>query len=257
MPANAGVDYGCARFLDRFCQRLHLVKGRPIGHQINHRQAVDQDEIRAHGFAHPAHHLQWQAHPVLVRSAPAVSALVGMGDEELVQEIPFRSHDLDPVIACLFGQHCGVHNICDLLFNAFLIQLVRREGGDRRFHRRGRHAFGPIGIATGVQDLHRDLAASLMDAAGDNGVVCHILFGGHHGRAGQNRSLKVRPNAACHHQAHTAARAFGIKLSDAVPIPGLLQTGVHGAHQDAVFQRGKAQIQRGQHVRVRSHDSLP
>ena len=87
MPADAGVDDGGARLFD-FLRQLHdFIVGRAIGHEINHRQPVDHDEIGANGFADAFDHLDGQAHAVLVRAAPFVGAFVGVGDEELVEEV--------------------------------------------------------------------------------------------------------------------------------------------------------------------------
>ena len=52
-------------------------------------------------FARAAHDLDRQAHAVLAVAAPGVVALVGARGEELVDEVAFRAHDLDAVVARL------------------------------------------------------------------------------------------------------------------------------------------------------------
>ena len=108
-----------------------------------------------------------------------------------------------------------------------------------------------------MQDLHRDLAASLMHGFCHHGMVRDILLGCHHRRTGQHGAFEVGTDPAGHHQRNPATGTSGVEFRDAVPIAGLFQACVHGTHQDAVLQRGKAQIQRGQQMWVRSHDTLP
>ena len=127
VPADARVDDRGPCGFDGLRQLHHLVMCGAIGHQIDHRQTVDEDEVRPYGGAHPAHHLHRQAHPVLVRSTPVVGALVGMGHEELVQEVTFGPHDLHAVIARLAGALGTGDDIRDLLFNACGVQLSGRE----------------------------------------------------------------------------------------------------------------------------------
>jgi hypothetical protein len=69
--------------------------------QVQHRQAVDDDEVLAHALARAANDFQRQADAVLVTAPPFIAALVGALDDELVDEITLGAHDLDPVIAGL------------------------------------------------------------------------------------------------------------------------------------------------------------
>lgn len=57
---------------------VYLIPGRAIGDQVDQADAVDDDKIRPDRRAHPPHGLDRQPHPVLIRPAPAVGAVVGM-----------------------------------------------------------------------------------------------------------------------------------------------------------------------------------
>ena len=253
MPADAGVDDRGPCGLYRLGKLHDLFKGRAVGDQVDHRQTVDEDEIGADGLAHAAHDLDWQPHAVLVRPAPFVGPFVGVGDEELVQEVPFGAHHLYPVIACLFGTQGAGGDIADLLFDAFRVQFFRGEHRDGGFDRRGGDAIGAEGIAPRVQDLHRDLAACLVHAVGDDAVVVHVLLRQHHRGTMGDRPFGVRPDATCHHQPHIATRAGGVEFGDAVPVLCFLEPGVHRPHQHAVLQRREPQIKRGKQVRIVGH----
>ncbi len=253
VPADPGIDDGCARFLDLFGQHHHFFMGRPIGHQIDHRQTVDDDEILANRLAAAAYHLDRQAHPVFIGSAPAVLALVDMGHQELVEEIPLGPHDLDSVISGLTRPHRGGDEILDLLLDPFLIQRLRWKRRNRGFDGRGRNAFRPIGIAPRMQDLHGDLAACLMHRVGHNLVVGNILIVEQSGGTGKHAAFFTGGHAASDDQCNTTAGAFGIKLGNPGPILGFFQPGMHRPHQHAVLQRGEPQVERGQHVRIVGH----
>ncbi len=176
-----------------------------------------------------------------------------MGDEELVQEIPLRPHDLYPIIARLAGAQGAGGDITDLLLDAFFVEFLGREHGDGGFDRAWSHAFGSKGIAARVQDLHGDLAARFMHPLGDDAVVVHVLLADHHRRAMGHGTFAVRPDAAGDHQAHIAPRPCRIELRHAVPVAGFLQPGVHRAHQQPVLQRGKTKVERGKQVGVVGH----
>ncbi len=102
VPADAGVDDRRTGLLDGLGQLHDLFPAAAAFHQIEHRQAEDNDEVRADRFAHPADDLYRQAHAVFVGAAPAVSAMVGVGRKELVNEITFGAHDLDAVVLGFF-----------------------------------------------------------------------------------------------------------------------------------------------------------
>ena len=108
-----------------------------------------------------------------------------------------------------------------------------------------------------MQDLHGDLAIGFVYAVGDDSVVGHVLIADHHCGTGQNGAFEVGADTACHHEAHTATRARSVEFGDTVPVFCLFQTGVHGPHEHAVFQRGEAQIKGGEHMGVIGHGMGP
>ncbi|MNQ98489.1 hypothetical protein D3C85_1141820 [compost metagenome] len=104
-----------------------------------------------------------------------------------------------------------------------------------------------------MEDLHADLAARLVHRAGHDLVLERFFLGGQLGCAGVNATLVVRADTASDHQAHTTTGTLGEVRRHALEAPRFFfQTGVHRAHQGAVAQRGKTQVQRGQQVRVMS-----
>ncbi|MNF11514.1 hypothetical protein D3C80_2127480 [compost metagenome] len=73
-----------------------------------------------------------------------------------------------------------------------------------------------------------------------------FFFGRQLGRTGIHPALVVRTDTAGDHQAHTTPGTLGEVRGHALETAGLLlETRVHRAHQGAVAQRGKTQVQRG------------
>jgi hypothetical protein len=92
--SGAGVLY-------RFCQHHGLFPAAAVGNQVDHGQAVDDDEIFADGLPRALDNLE-----------------VGVGDQEFVDEIAFRAHDLDAVVAGLARKLRAAHKIAYLFFHA-------------------------------------------------------------------------------------------------------------------------------------------
>ena len=59
------------------------------------------------GLAHPANDLDGEADAIVVAAAPLVRALVGLGDDELIDEVSFRAHNLDAAVATELGELCA------------------------------------------------------------------------------------------------------------------------------------------------------
>src|SRR5213594_2866119 len=55
--------------------------------EIEHRQPVDDDELRAHGLARAAHDRDRKAHAIEKRAAPLVIAKIGLRRDELIDEV--------------------------------------------------------------------------------------------------------------------------------------------------------------------------
>jgi hypothetical protein len=251
VPADAGIDDVGAGLLDGLRHGHHLVPGAAALDQVEHRQAEDDDELGADAGAHGADHFEAEAHAVFQAAAPAVVAVVGVRHEELVDQVALGAHDLDTVVVGELAHRRALRVVGDGFLDFLFRQRMRRRRIDRRLERRGRHrAFG-VGVAPGMQDLHADLAAVLVHGVGDDAV-----FGGfrlvvedrcalHHDAVG------IRREAAGDDEADAALRPRRVEGRHAsVAVADVLQAGMHRSHQDAVLQRGEAEVERRQQVRV-------
>ena len=184
-----------------------------------------------------------------VRS-PRVVALVGARRQELIEQIALAAHDLHAVVACLAGQQCTPGEVVDRAVD--VAQRPRPERVDRRLDGRCTDRKRVVRIASGVQDLQQDLAVGLVHRAGDPAVPSSLRRRRHLRGEGQQPARSVRGVPAGDDQADAAAGAFGEVLGEPVGVAGaVLEAGVHGTHHHAVAQRGEAEVQRRQQVRVR------
>ncbi|RMU33202.1 hypothetical protein ALP30_02732 [Pseudomonas syringae pv. primulae] len=260
MPADAGVDQRRTRLLDRLGQLDDFLPGTAALHKVQHRQAKDDDEIRTYRFTHPGHDLDRQTHAVFIAATPAISAVVGVGGEELIDEITFRPHDFDAVIPGASGQGRTVDEVSDLLFDALFIQFARRERVDGGLNGARRNLLAAVGVATGMQYLQTDLAAGLMNRLSDDAMLLCFLGIGEFCCAVVNTALLVGRNATGHHQTNAATCPLGKVGRHALETTRpLFKPGVHRAHQGAVAQGRETQVQRGQQVRIVSsgHGKAP
>ena len=116
MPADACIDHcGTSRF-DGLGKHDCLFPVVAVGNQVDHGQPINDDEVAANGFTGPLHYLHRQAHALRVVAAPLVGALVGVCNQELVDEIAFRAHDLDAVVAGLARELRTAHKLANLFF---------------------------------------------------------------------------------------------------------------------------------------------
>ena len=118
MPADARVDDRRARTFDGLRELHDLVPVAAVRDEVEHRQPVHEDEIGPDRFARARDDLDRQPHAVGVAAAPRVVATVHVLDQELVDEVPLRSHDLDAVVAGFARQHGAAHECADLSFDA-------------------------------------------------------------------------------------------------------------------------------------------
>jgi hypothetical protein len=71
-------------------------------------------------------------------------------------------------------------------------------------------------------------------------------------RAGHHHAVLVGCDAAGHDQPDAATRALGIEGGEAgEALRRFFEAGVHRAHQDAILQRRKAEVERGEQVGIR------
>ena len=251
VPADTGIDDGGAGLFDGLAQSHYFVKVAAAFNQVEHGQAIDDDEVFAYRLANAAHDLDGQAGAIFKAAAPAVFALVGASNDELVDEIAFGAHHFHAVVAGFAGEGGAAHIVVDLLLYFVVAQLLRGEGVDWGLDRRGGDEIRVIGVAPGVQDLHADFAAFLVYGIGDFPVVLGFFGRGHFRRALEDAAFFIGGDAAGHDQANSAAGALCIEGGEAGKAAGVFfQVGVHGAHEDAVFQGGEAQVQGGEQVRI-------
>ena len=188
---------------------------------------------------------------VFERASPSVRALVGGRCNELVDQVAFRSHDLDPVVAGFFSQFGAGDEILDLVFDFVLRESVGFEEVDRGLDSGRGDQFRVEGIAAGVQDLHGNFAARLMDRLGDDPVIVHFFFGGEFGGVLRHTTGFIGGDAAGDDQARSSGRPFGIKCRQSLKTVGrFLEAGMHRSHDDPIFKGDKPKVKRRQHVRV-------
>src|SRR5437763_807056 len=82
------------RRFDRLRQRDDLVPRAAALHEIEHGQAIDDDEVRTDRLARAPHDLDCEANAVLEAAAPFVVAMIRPRGDELVDQVAFRTHDL-------------------------------------------------------------------------------------------------------------------------------------------------------------------
>ncbi len=257
MPADAGVDDRRPGRLDGLGEGDDLRQGGAARDQVQHGEAVDDDEVLADGLAHAPDDLHREAHPVLVRAAPAVLTVVGLRRDELVDEVALGAHDLHPVVAGLPGEAGGAGVVVDGPLDVGVGEFAGHEGADRGLQGARGDEVPVVGVPAEVQDLHRDPAALAVHGFGDDPVLLGLRLGGELGAALVRPARVVGRDAAGDDETHSPARPGRVERRHALePALGLLQTDVHGAHEDAVGQRGEAQVERGHQVRVSTHRAL-
>ncbi len=258
VPADAGVDDGGARRLDGLREADDLGEGGAAGDEVEHGEPVDQDEVGPDPLAHPPDDLDGQAHAVLVRAAPAVLAPVGGGGDELVDQVALGAHDLHAVVPGPAGERGAADEVLDGALDLVAGEGVRLVRADRGLDRTGRDQLLVVGVPAEVQDLHRDPAALAVDGRGDRAVAVGLRLGGEHGAARPRPALLVGGDAAGDDEADAAADPGRVELGHPLEaVLRLLESDVHRAHQDAVGQRGEAQVEGAQQVRVGGHPRSP
>jgi hypothetical protein len=168
-----------------------------------------------------------------------------VGGEELVDQIALGAHDLDAVVAGLGRQQGALDERLDLLLDPAARERPGAERVDRRLDLRGRDAERVVGVAPGMEDLKRDLAAVLVDGIGDHAMLVGGALGGEPGGEGEQPALAVGSEAAGDHQADATGRSLAEVGGEAPEVLGpVLEAGVHRAHHDPVAQGGEAEVER-------------
>ena len=211
MPANPGVDDGRSRRFNRFGQFGDFRQRAAVVDQIEHRQAVDDNEIVAGALAHRLNHFNGETHAPGIIAAPLVVALVGARGEKFVNQIALRAHHLDAVIACFPRQLGAVGKIIDQREDLVVAQLMRGEPVNRRLQRRGGDQRGLVAVAPGVQDLQGDFTAFLMYRIGDLAMMRQMADIVEYRAAGHGHPGRGGRDAAGDDQRHAVPRALGVK----------------------------------------------
>ena len=254
VPANAGVQDGHARLLQRLRELHHFGLRGAAFDQIEHGQAEDDDEVGAHPGARAAHDLQREADAVFVAAAPCVVTLVGLCGNEFVDEVALRAHDLHAVVARALRERGGIGVVFDRLLHLRTRQRMGAEWADGGLQATRRHQLGVVGVTAKVQDLHADLATRVMHRLGHHLVLVGLGLRGHGRATRHGAGAFVGRNATGHDQPHAATRALGIEGGHALEaLGGFFQPHVHGAHEHAVLERGEAQIQGREQVGISGH----
>ena len=254
MPADAGIDDRRACRLDRLCERDDLVPGAAALDEIEHRQPIDNDELRADGFARAAHDRDRESNAIEKRAAPLVVAKIGLRRDELVDQVTLGAHDLDAVVARLLRELRAADVRGDRPLDPPARQRARTKWSDRRFHTRRRNRQRVIRIAPGVQYLQRDLAAVGVDRIGDQSMLAHLPGKRKLRGARLEPACKIGRDAAGDDEPYAALRPRRIERRELVEaVRRLLEPGMHRAHQHAVGERREAEVQRGKEVRVGVH----
>jgi hypothetical protein len=251
VPADAGVDQRCPGSFDGLGQSHDLIPGTAAFDEVEHRQAVDDDEVCAGGLAHAPHRLDGEAAAVLETAAPAVLAEIGLLGDKLVDQIAFRSHHLDAVIAGDLRETGATGVVVEGALDVVLAEFAGADRRDGRLCGRGRDRATMVGVTAGMQDLHGDLATRPMDRIGDLPVLPGLRFVFQHGGAGHDHAVLVGGNAAGDDQTHAATRPLGVERGKAgETLWRFFEAGVHRTHQNTVLQRREAEVERGEQVRI-------
>src|SRR6185312_3685869 len=167
VPPDPGIEDVGARYFDPARQPIDLLAGSAALDEIGRGNAIDDQELRAGRRAHALDQFDGQPMAVLLRPSPLIAAVVGSQHREFVDQIAFRSHDLDAIEAGLPGQHRAADVIRYRLLDLDDAHGARRKLVDARRNVGRTETFLLARIATGMQDLQADLAAMLVNRFGD------------------------------------------------------------------------------------------
>ena len=130
VPADAGVDDRRAGGFDRLRQRDDLVPRAAAFDQIEHRQPIDDDEVRARPLRACGRTISTGKRMRFAkRAAPFVVAMIGLRRDELVDEVALRAHDLDAVVAGALREPRAARVVGDRLAHAPAASAPRGVNG--------------------------------------------------------------------------------------------------------------------------------
>lgn len=159
---------------------------------------------------------------------PFVVAPVGMRGDELVDEIALGAHDLNSVVAGPLRALRAAGESGDRPSDSPVTQCARTKRRNRRLNGRRRDRKRVVGIAPGVQDLQRDLAADVMYRVGDDAVPADLPGKRELRCAWLQTPPEVRRDTAGNDQSSAAFRPRRIKGRKLVkPVRSLFEPGVH------------------------------
>src|SRR6185437_3046143 len=197
--------------------------------------AVDDQELRAGRRAHALDQFDGQPMAVLLRPSPLIAAVVSSQHREFVDQIAFRSHDLDAIEAGLPGQHRAADVIRYRLLDLDYAHGARRKLVDARRNVGRTETFLLARIATGMQDLQADLAAMLVNRFGDALQFPRLRVLGEYRPTGLDQARGIRRVAAGDDQADLALGPFGEEDRHLVqPVLLHVEAGMHRAHDHPV-----------------------
>jgi hypothetical protein len=254
VPPDAEVEDARPGSLDLAGQGRHLVPGLALLDEVEHGDAVDDDEVRPGGLAHGAHGLDREPAALLGGASPGVRAVVGPGREELVDEVALGPHDLDAVVTGLTRQAGRTGEPADLPPHSAVAERSGLELADGALHRRRRDAPRGVGVAAGVQDLQGDAATLRVHGIRHLTVLAGLTAGRHLRGEGVERALDARGEPPGDDEGGSPTGALGEVGGELGEVAGVvLQAGVHRTHDDPVGERDVPEVEGGQQVGVLAH----
>ena len=199
VPADAEVEDARAGLLDLRGERGHLVPGLALLDEVEHRDAVDDDEVASRRPRARRARSRRRTGAASRGCRPTRrSRLVGARGEELVDQVALGPHDLDAVVARPRARAGAPGRRRAIWRRTPRSDRARgREPADRALHRRRRDAPGGERVAARVQDLQRDPAARLVHGIRDLAVLARLAAGGQlrgqRGRGCPPRSARSHP----------------------------------------------------------------
>ena len=222
----------------------------PVRELLVDRHPHAHDEIGAHALADSAQHVEREAEPVGERATPVVGAVIRVGREELVEQVPVRL-DLDAVHSAGLHSFGSVGVVPHDAFDVVGLGLLRVATVRWFAKPTGRHdgqpvVLSPSGTPAEVGDLDHAGAVVLVHAVGEpldpGDDLVHVreevperrrAVGAHHGGAGG------------HGEGHASLGLLGVVGRVTLLRHTVLAVGrlVRGAH-DAVLQPEVLQLKR-------------